>query len=274
MKVALIGAIFILAVTQGIHFTEHKVNGATAGETFVDPGAVRLAKAACVGDSKGITRQISSGVSPDSRTTKDGKNDVSVLLWALSCTNLTGAEALLNAGANPNLAVGRFRITPVYVAAAYRDSNFLRLLLEHRGNPNARTNDGEPALMQAYLVGQNYGQWQNFYALLDAGADVNYGSVASYAASVGHPSKTVDLLNRGYNNDLNELARSMYSSGIADNPMSPEYKYLTIAARILKARGVDTEEIKREIDAYNKKVGAGIVQNYNFETAHVGEAPN
>lgn len=283
LKLTLAGAGLILVGTQGMRLMEHKVSGATAGETFADPAAAKLARAACAGDAGEIARLAESGAPVNSLATKDGKNDVDVLMWALSCGNPVGFEALLKAGADPNLAAGKFGITPTFTAAAHPDPAFLRLALKHGGDPNTRTNDGDSALFKAFELGNASEQWDNYYTLLNAGADMNHAhrprgtGIASFAASDGRIDKAVELLKRGYNYKLDALAHAIYDNGLASTLSDgskpgrddPQYKYLGIAARMLKERGVDTEQIKLRVDEKNKEVGAGIVQDYSFENVVV-----
>lgn len=281
IKLAVLAAGLALAGTQGMRLMEHKVSGATASETFADPSVAKLAQAACSGDNEEVVRLVKSGAPANGHVTRDGKNDVSPLMWSLSCENLAGFEALLKAGADPNLAIGQFAITPTFGAAGYHDPAFLRLALNHGGNPNARVSDGDSALSEAFWLGHTQGQWDNYYALLGAGADINQPrkkggiGLADFAAAVGKIDKAVELLERGYDYDLDTLANAVYGSGLASTLPDgskpgrddPQYKYLGIAARMLKERGVDTDKIKRQVDEKNKQVGAGIVQDYSFESS-------
>ncbi len=200
-------------------------------------------------------------------------------MWALSCENIEGFDILLQSGSDPNLAVGRFDLTPTFVAAGYHDPAFLHLALKHGGDPNARTSDGDYALRAAFWLGHNDGKWENYYALINAGADINRPSkpngtgIAGFAATVGNIDKVAELLNRGYNFNLEALAFTIYDNGLASilsdgskpGISDPQYKYLGVVARMLKERGVDTEDIKRRVDEKNKNIGAGIVQDYSFE---------
>jgi hypothetical protein len=96
---------------------------------------------------------------------------------------------------------------------------------------------------------------------------------------VGHPSKAVLLLEKGYNYKLEELADAIYGNALnavsANNPQplrnEPEYKYLAIAARMLKERGVDIEKVKRKVDERDKRVGAGLRRDYSFEDLDPGQ---
>lgn len=285
IKLAVLVTGLALAGTQGMRLMEHKVSGATASETFTDPFVAKLAQAACSGDNAEVAQLVKSGASANGHLTRDGKNDVSPLMWSLSCENLAGFEALLKAGADPNLAVGQFAITPTFGAAGYHDPAFLRLVLKYGGDPNARVSDGDSALGEAFWLGHTQGQWDNYYALLDTGADINQPrkkdgiGLADFAATVGKIDKAVELLERGYSYDLDALAMAIYDNGLASTLSDgsrpgrddPQYKYLGIAARMLKERGVDTERIKRQVDEKNKQVGAGIVQDYSFESRDPGQ---
>lgn len=81
------------------------------------------------------------------------------------------------------------------------------------------------------------------------------------------------MLERGYNYKLEDLAKSIYGNPMnavsardpEPNRSHAEYKYLAIAARMLKERGVDTEKTKRFIDERDKQVGAGLRHDYSFE---------
>ncbi len=282
-KLAIVAAAVVLACTLGGRLMEHKVSGATADETFADPAVAKLARAACAGDAGDVARLAASGVPVNSVATKDNKNDADVLIWVLSCGNVAGFEALLKAGANPNLGPGKFGITPTYIAATHPDPAFLRLALKHGGDPNARTNDGDSALFAAFELGNSSEHWDNYYSLLDSGVDLNQAhrargtGIASFAASDGRIDKAIELLKRGYSYNLESLAIAIYDNSLASTMSDgskpgrndPQYKYLGMVARMLKDRGVDTEQIKRRVDDKNKAVGAGIVQDYSFENAAV-----
>ncbi|WP_284361061.1 hypothetical protein, partial [Candidatus Phycosocius spiralis] len=174
---------------------------------------------------------------------------------------------------------GKDGITGTYAAASYTDPIYLKLMLKYGGDPNLPLANGDTIFLQAFTTGQYSGKWDHFQLLLDYGVDVNLpmskggGGIAEYAAAVGHPSKAVQLLEKGYNYKLEQLADAIYGNPMnavsASRPQPlrnlPEYKYLAIAARMLKERGVDTEKVKREVDEFDKRVGAGLRHDYSFE---------
>ncbi len=207
-----------------------------------------------------------------------GQDGIVPLFYALKCEQPAALEALLKAGANPNYA-GTDGIPGTYAAASYTDPIYLKLMLQYGGNPNLSSANGNTVLLKAFTAGQNSGGWDNFDLLLKSGVNVNLpisgGTVgmADYAAAVGHPSKAVQLLEAGYTYDLEGLADAIYGNSMnlvsARSPepsrSNPEYKYLTIAAKMLKERGVNTEKVKRFVDERDVQVGAGVRHDYSFE---------
>jgi ankyrin repeat protein len=78
----------------------------------------------------------------DSQT--DGQ---SVLFQALADTNLLAA--LLEHGANPNVATGDNRYSPLMNAASMGNAEIVALLLQHQANPNLTDSNGDVALLFA-----------------------------------------------------------------------------------------------------------------------------
>lgn len=274
-KMIAISVGLVMAGFGGSRAMDQTVDGKHASDVFVDPPVAQLARAACADNVAKVNELISQGVSPNAR----GANGMTLLFWALDCGKPETVEALLKAGADPNLAIGTAE-TPLYRAASYKDPAYLRLMLKYGGDPNMPMADGDTVLRVAFMAGKYGSQWQNYYMLLDAGVDVNLPEggaggigIADSAAVSGFPSKAVELLERGYSYDLYSLALSIYGSGMntvtteQPEPLrnEPEYKYIGIAARMLKERGVDTEKVKRQIDDNDKEVGAGLKQDYSFE---------
>ncbi|GBF58059.1 hypothetical protein PbB2_01730 [Candidatus Phycosocius bacilliformis] len=274
LKVGLAATFLVVAAAAGLSLKDPKLGGMTIGEVFSDPKVAQMAKAACGGDTPRIAALIAEGVDVNAK----GQNDFVPLFYALKCEQPAALEALLKAGGNPN-QTGTDGIPSTYAAASYTDPVFLKLMLQYGGNPNLTRGDGDTALSEAFSVGQYTGKWDNFELLLNTGVDVNApimkGSIgmAEYAAAVGHPSKAVQLLERGYSHDLEGLAKTIYGNSMNmvteeyPEPLRqhPEYKYLAVAAKMLKERGVDIEKVKRDIDEKNQRVGAGIHNDYSFE---------
>ncbi len=69
--------------------------------------------------------------------------------------NYAAAEALLSAGANPNVCTEQDGFTPLYIAIIIRNVPLVRLLLHHKADPNTKTKEGITPLMHVlYAVQQ------------------------------------------------------------------------------------------------------------------------
>jgi hypothetical protein len=212
---------------------EFQVNGKTAGETY-DGATAALVRAACDGSAQGVARAVSNGAKLGL-----GSGKLSPLGWAIACENLAGIAAMLDAGADPNSPVAEDE-TAVTLAAGYRNTAILRLLLDRKGDPNAHT-DRDTALGIAYSMGNFGAGWRAWDMLLAAGADINRAAphgmtVVLDAAYHNDWDLVATLLERGYSGDLVELGRSatMSEHNIADDRRPA----LAKARRMLEARGV------------------------------------
>jgi len=214
---------------------ERKISGKTASELFPDPQLAALAKAACSGNAKDVASKIAGGANPNAV----GNERAVPLLWAIRCHSVRGVEALLDGGADPNQPLGG-DFSPVYVAAQ-EPVEILRLLLKHDGDPSAGSKESDrSALIEAMSIGIHEGRWDNYYALLEAGADINrvygpYNTVAIYAADMAQYDKLAELLARGYNHDLAGLERRLQLRVIRPDL---EPKRARVKA-MLEARGVN-----------------------------------
>ncbi len=131
------------------------------------------------------------------------------LVWALSCENRVGVTALLDEGADPNLSLPSGS-TPTILAAHMEDAGLLSALLASGGDADARVQGAsDTALRAAFSLGAEGRGWANFNALLNAGADINVEhsgeTIAEFAALLNHFDKVADLLNRGYDHNLDRL---------------------------------------------------------------------
>ncbi|WP_374569983.1 ankyrin repeat domain-containing protein [Phenylobacterium sp.] len=231
---SVVAASVIVGCTQPAASMERKINGRSASELFPDPKVAALAKAACSGDEKTVARQIAAGANPNAV----GNERAVPLLWAIRCRNLRGVEALLDGGANPNqLLGGDFSV--VY-AAAQEPVEILKALLNHGGDPNAGSKESErSALMSAMSMGIHDDKWANYYAILEAGADINrvygtYNTISIFAADMAQYDKLAELLDRGYNYDLSNLGAHVQVRAIRPDL---EPKRAKVKA-MLEARGV------------------------------------
>lgn len=175
---------------------------------FENGQAKALAQAACKGKTKKIASLLKKGVAVDVQ----GLEGLTPLFWALKCKNIAGVRFLLENKANPNQHMSDdYGYTPVIVASEYDDSNFLKLLLEFGGNPEAQSFDeSDSAIEFAIGYGARSQKWDKYYLLLDAGVDVNksFGglTLAEIVIGVyGRYSKGLELLDRGHNKELPAL---------------------------------------------------------------------
>jgi ankyrin repeat protein len=216
---------------------EHVVGGKTAEDVF-GPGLAKLARAACTGDVPGVEAAIRAGADPNGV----GFEGTTPLIWALNCENLSGMEALLKAGADPNVRFGN--TTPICLAAQMENSEPLKLLLKHGGDADAY-NQKSPwsALSLAFSLGMKKKDWTNYYALIDAGANVNRvhnaDTIAQFAADMQQYDKVAELLDRGYSTGLDYLGL-ITQRELVGSPelMRPQEEWRDRVLEMLKARGV------------------------------------
>ncbi len=156
---------------------------------------LQLAEAAARGDVAAVADLIRSGANPNTISAEG----MPLLLWPVQQGNVAGTTALLANGANPNLVIPRFGSAMVLVAKL-DDRRWLRLFLDHGGDPNARSADAEPLTRIAMLAGQ----WPSVQLLIERGAEVDASvqdvpsrtPLAFYAGS-GQFEQVVWLLQHG-----------------------------------------------------------------------------
>jgi hypothetical protein len=220
-RVGLLTAGLLAALAMaGPAAAEKVVRGKTAAQVFAEPGLAALARGACEGDLGAVDRALKAGADANGK----GEWGLTPLLWAEMCGGVPGMEALLRAGADPNYRLaGPGGGAAVGFASQITNPAVLKLVLKYGGKPNT-TIEGSPhtALEMAFTVGWAGKGWDNYYALLDAGADINCvyegQTIALSAAALDRYDKVVELLDRGYHTDLIGLARSVtVSEGVIQN---------------------------------------------------------
>ncbi len=126
------------------------------------------------------------------------------------------------------------------IAAGYRNTGILKLLLAHGGDPNAH-DDRDMALSVAYSMGNSGAGWGAWDMLLAAGADINRApphgiTVVIDAAYHNDWDRVGTLLERGYSGDLVELGRC---ATMAEDLIAADRRpALARVKRVLEARGV------------------------------------
>ena len=234
-----------------------RLHGMTAQEMFSNSKAAALANAVCKGEVSEINSLVHSGADVNYR----GKGGISPLIWAMSCHNYQGMQALLKAGANPNQPMENDQ-GPVWLAAGGSDPKILPILLKYGGNPSDVHHGRSSALENAI----NYNRTANMKLLVQHGADVNYVGVQSAGtnATGGHRfDYIVFLLQHGYTHDLQGLANYIlleknsfgrYLKGTKpmynphwreDKKQMQQYIYFKQALQMLAAKGYKAHKIVR-----------------------------
>jgi ankyrin repeat protein len=180
-----------------------------------NPKAQALAIASEHGNVAEVQRLMKvEGIDPDKIFSAAG---YPLLVWPILTESPAGLKAMLENGADPNAAMlvplqnttrfkGRHENNAMVWAAKAKDPIYLKLLLDHGGNPDTRNSNGETLLLQAFLSGN---EWENVKLLTERGADVNARSqgttiLEDYAAGGGF-MQAFWLLEHGADPKLNFL---------------------------------------------------------------------
>ncbi|WP_266160088.1 ankyrin repeat domain-containing protein [Dyella silvatica] len=183
------------------------------GAFFKDPKAQALALAAEHGNAQEVRRLMKQeGVNPDVIFSSDDSG-MPLVAWPVFTHNADGLKVMLENGANPNArkpgevvktykdgSVGHYLDyeNAMVWAAKQDDPIYLKLLLDHGGDPNTRNGNDENLLFQAFIW---HNQWRNVQLLVERGADLNDmrqgTSILSSYAFEGQFERTYWLLEHG-----------------------------------------------------------------------------
>lgn len=156
-------ALLSFMLLSGAACARQGVTPVEANQAFSDPRVAELADAAASGDAARVGALAQSGVPLDAR----GDKDVTLLQWALLARSERGMAALLDAGADP-AQPGIDGDTAIHTAAMANDARYLKLLLAHGADANARNSVTGATPLASALRG---GRAEQFTDLLAAGAD-------------------------------------------------------------------------------------------------------
>ena len=207
---------------------------------FPDPGAQALAVAAELGDAAEVRRLMKDeGVNPDKHFSPEG---MPLVAWPIYTKNPAGLKAMLENGADPNARESKpfeiykgkdgsvgiyYRNNAMVWAAKEEDSTYLKLLLDHAGDPNTYNSNNETLLFQA-MISDN--QSQNVMLLVERGANVNEphagmaAPILEHYATRGAFKTTLWLMKNGADPSLE------YKGGLAKPPFANEPDSYTIEA--------------------------------------------
>ena len=183
-------------------------------QVFKDPKAQALALAAEQGNAAEVTRLMKQEhVNPDV-IFSDDDNGMPLVAWPVFTLSPAGLKAMLEDGANPNARKPGTHTkkyedgsggtyfdydNAMVWAAKQSDSSYLKLLLDHGGDPNTRNGNDESLLFQAFIW---HDQWQNVQLLVERGARVNgeagmAGSILKHYTASASFDKAYWLLEHG-----------------------------------------------------------------------------
>jgi len=198
-------------------------------------GAVRdLARAAAAGNADAVAQARHAGANPNAR----GKEGLTPLFWSIMANNAAGVQALLQAGADPNMPMHlnngkgfQWDEYPVVIAAKGKPA-VLKVLLENGGNPESTSHRLSALRAAASCL-------ECVQLLIKHGANVNRRvedeNVAFDAIATGYFDVVIYLLDHGFNLDLDDLAwRAQALGGQANS--DPRKQQIV---DMIKAKGIE-----------------------------------
>jgi ankyrin repeat protein len=186
-----------------------------------------------------------------------GKDGIYPLIWAMYIKNKPAFEWLLEHGADPNFDSGGSDGCALFWAAEANDSDWLRMLLAHKANPNLLHKNAvwteTPLLAAGGLC-----RLENLKMLIAAGADINYqqskqdggATPAIHAADSGFLEGVYELLEAGANIRPRDTGGWDLTDYVARRPPDP---WREKVLQLLRERGADVDgALKAASDAEAK----------------------
>lgn len=222
----------LLLLCLGTGCSSLGLNSEDAKHYFSDPKVQQLVQAAQSGDESTINELIAAGVDVNSK----GIGNTTPLIWAMNAHSYRGVATLLANGANPNQRY-EHGYTPLWFAAGGNDPTLLEMLLKNGGDPNIWVDRNMNPLM--FAIEQD--RMDNYRMLLNHGADINsvnelHNGIAVYAVAIGNFKLAHEILQSGYNAELEDFSRAVYIRQISID--SEQYTYKEQVIEILKAKGI------------------------------------
>jgi len=98
-----------------------------------------------------------------------------LLLWAVWTNHYKSAKVLLECGADPNMqSYGDGNSPFTYAADKFETSDYVKLLLVYKANPNAVTKNDSTNMFCTPLITAAYCRLESVKLLVNAGANINY----------------------------------------------------------------------------------------------------
>ena len=203
-KWGLVICLALLPMLGGCLQAPQSLEQAAAGRQLAteSPQVQALATAAGEGNVEEVRRLMQDeGVNPDTVFWGRG-NGYPLLAWPIYRGSPEGLRAMLENGADPNVAKPRPRKprrsqrnepNAMVWAAEQDDPVYLELLLDHGGDPDTRNANRETLMFHAYI---NRDKWQNVQLLVNHGADVN--ALAGMGGTILHSYASMGRFERAY----------------------------------------------------------------------------
>ena len=276
----------LLAACSGVDMMEANPYRIVNVKIYKNTPAWELAKAVKQQNVKKIARIAAA--TPELLDYQDPVYGSTLLYWSVGMEKYESAEALLKAGANPNIISDYEGGTALYRAAGYsfidsdakKDAKYVKLLLQYGADPNIgyvgserdnSTEIGTTPLMESILCGIDKTK-----ALVEAGADINYRtqdgeSAATNAIRMGGPNSTIEAMRYAHyliveqHADVTGLWITASGEGIAPVAFlrkwmveldSEEYRLKMEIVEACAKQGEDyweTEILQRELDSIKRR---------------------
>jgi hypothetical protein len=164
---------------SGFYKVKNRFGVGHAQNVFEDPRIALLIEAAEKGMSDEIDRLVSDGVDVNAVSTEG----MTLLEWMIQVRNKRVFQHLLVLGANPNMQASDDGSSPISLAAEIEDdSDWLKLVLQHDGNPNLvnPTDDLLSGKTTPIFNAIRSRRKENLELLIQAGAKLNHQDSDGY----------------------------------------------------------------------------------------------
>lgn len=233
-------------------------------EKIFDGQLLELAKAISAGDIEKIEASIKNGANPNGV----GKGGVTPLIWAFYNSNKDAMKALLRYGADPNMRIttedAHYTIknnSAVSFIAGTADNEYLKILLDHGGDVNAKTASKEPIIIKIFFMAPpNY---DGIRLLLQRGADINAtdssgSTLLMDMARLRHFEEAYQLLKQGADYRIKDGTGYgpdfyIYQEKIDPKEFPEAYEWQRKCQEFLKARGVNDPGPLKPLSAEEKE---------------------